>query len=148
MSLRIYWQKSIFLTDYEAGLGYILPINRKTNLWKFIHRFSPIFTTANNSEVLELTSFWSQKGIKVYCIFFLINRWNTLWKKKMKVITIFWQLVEFIKQFGNSSDFYLQLVMSITFGLCHPKLSMQNTWTSTSISRTQKWQTNEKIHSI
>lgn len=81
MSLRIYWQKSIFLTDYEAGLGYILPINRKTNLWKFIHHFSPIFTTANNSEVLELTSFWSQKGIKVYYIFFLINSWNTLWKK-------------------------------------------------------------------
>lgn len=39
LSLGSHWQKSIFLIDDKAGLGYILPISRKTNLCKFILYF-------------------------------------------------------------------------------------------------------------
>lgn len=37
------WQNSVFLIDYVAGLGHILPLHRKTNLWKFIHYLSAHF---------------------------------------------------------------------------------------------------------
>lgn len=42
-SLACLWQSSVFLIDYIAGLAHILPINRKTNLWKSIHYLSTHF---------------------------------------------------------------------------------------------------------
>ena len=43
LSLACLWQNSVFLIDYIAGLGHILPIIKKTKLWKFIHSLSAHF---------------------------------------------------------------------------------------------------------
>lgn len=37
LSLACLWQNTVFVIDYIAGLGLILPINKKTKLWNFIH---------------------------------------------------------------------------------------------------------------